>query len=101
MEKLYIQLLDADAKIPTYPTLESAGLDCFAYKDHCVKSRSWLLIPLGFAVRLPDYSYGRLAARSGFALKNGMEVGAGVIDRDYTGEVGVLLHNHSGIDFHV
>ena len=44
---------------------------------------------------VPPGIYGRLASRSGLAVKNDIEVGAGVIDRDYQGEVKVLLRNHS------
>jgi len=46
-------------------------------------------------VELPEGVYGRIAPRSGLALKFGMDVGAGVIDRDYRGEIGVILFNHS------
>lgn len=32
-------------------------------------------------------------------MKNGIQTGAGVVDRDYTGEVKVILFNHSQKDF--
>lgn len=34
-------------------------------------------------VQLPPGTYGRIAPRSGLALKNFIDVGAGVIDADY------------------
>lgn len=39
------------------------------------------------------------APRSGLALKHSIDVGAGVIDADYRGPVGVVLFNHSEVDF--
>ena len=41
------------------------------------------------------------APRSGLALKHFIDVGAGVIDSDYRGEVKVLLFNHGPTDFEV
>lgn len=35
------------------------------------------------------------------AWKNFIDVGAGVIDQDYRGNVGVILFNHSDVDFDV
>lgn len=35
------------------------------------------------------------------ALKHAIDVGAGVIDADYRGPVGVILFNHSDVDFEV
>lgn len=40
-------------------------------------------------------SDGRIAPRSGLAVKNFIDTGAGVIDADYRGEVKVLLFNHA------
>ena len=44
---------------------------------------------------------GRIAPRSGLAVKHSIDTGAGVIDSDYRGEVKVLLFNHSEVDFEV
>jgi dUTP pyrophosphatase len=44
-------------------------------------------------VALPDGCYGRIAPRSGLAYKKGIDVGAGVVDQDYRGNVGVILFN--------
>lgn len=42
-----------------------------------------------------------IAPRSGLAHKHFIDVGAGVIDYDYRGNVGVILFNHSDADFNV
>ncbi len=39
------------------------------------------------------------APRSGLALKNSIDVGAGVVDYDYRGNIGVVLFNHSDLEF--
>ena len=46
-------------------------------------------------------NYGRIAPRSGLAVRNAIHVGAGVVDADYRGEVKVLLFNHSDEAFEV
>lgn len=45
------------------------------------------------------FSIASAAPRSGLAWKNSIDVGAGVIDADYRGPVGVILFNHSDSDF--
>ena len=51
------------------------------------------VIPTGLCVEIPDGFYGRIAPRSGLAVKSGIDVMAGVIDSGYRGEVGVVLIN--------
>ena len=59
------------------------------------------LVTTGLIVAVPPGTYGRVAPRSGLALHRGIDVGAGVIDADYRGQLGVLLFNHSDADFFV
>ena len=59
------------------------------------------LIHTEIAIAVPEGYYGRIAPRSGLALQCGIDVGGGVIDADYRGEVGVILFNHSDEDYHV
>ena len=50
---------------------------------------------------IPSEYYGRIAPRSSLAWKNHIDVGAGVIDEDYRGPVGVVLFNHSDEEFRI
>ena len=50
------------------------------------------------AMKIPSTCYGRIAPRSGLAWKKHIDVGAGVIDADYRGNVGVVLFNHGKDD---
>ena len=61
--------------------------------------RGKALIATGLSFAIPEGSYGRIAPRSGLALKHSIDTGAGVIDSDYRGEVHVLLFNHSDQEF--
>jgi deoxyuridine 5'-triphosphate nucleotidohydrolase len=60
-----------------------------------------LVIYLFKALKVPSGNYGRVAPRSGLAHKNFIDVGAGVIDEDYRGELGVILFNFSDTNFNV
>ena len=55
----------------------------------------------GLAISFPAGLYARIAPRSGLALKKFIDVGAGVVDADYRGDVGVVLFNHGDQDFEV
>jgi dUTP pyrophosphatase len=53
----------------------------------------------GIGISLPIHTYGCIAPPSGLATKHGIDMGAGVINWDYTGEIKVLLVNHSSKPF--
>ena len=57
------------------------------------------MIKTDLAIKVPSGTYGRIAPRSGLALKHGIDVGAGVIDQDYRGNVKIILFNHGDSDY--
>ena len=92
---LYIKKLDANATLPTRGSSEAAGYDIYSIDNVNIPPFGRKLISTGIAMTVPEGTYGQLAPRSGLAVKKGIHVGAGIIDRDYTGEVKVLLMNLS------
>ena len=66
-----------------------------------VEARGKAIIPTDLKVAVPHGTYGRVAPRSGLAAKNFIDVGAGVVDEDYRGPLGVVLFNHADVAFQV
>ena len=87
--------LHASASTPRCGSLDAAGLDLAAGHDTYVFSHGKALVSTGLAFAIPVGHYGRIAPRSGFSYRNHADIGAGVIDQDYRGEVKVLIFNHS------
>ena len=79
----------------------AAGLDLSSVEEVVVPSGERRMIDTGIKVALPHGTYGRVAPRSGLALKHGVDVLAGVIDRSYRGVVKVILQNHGDKDLEV
>ena len=93
------QRLSHFAKIPTRATPCSAGLDLYAAHDCVLPAQDKGLILTDLKVCLPLGCYGRIAPRSGLAVNHYIDVGAGVIDPDFCGNVGVLLFNHGKSEY--
>ena len=96
---LHIKLVGPDAKLPTRGSDLAAGYDMYAAEDTFISVGGWKAVSTGVHMALPDGVYGRVAPRSGLAVKNGIMVGAGVVDPDYRGEIKVVLHNHGDSKF--
>ena len=90
---LIVSKLSNIAIIPKRGSLYAAGLDLYAPTGGIVEPGQRLLVKLDIAIELPSGTFGHILPRSGLALKNGIHIGAGVIDEDYRGNVGVLLFN--------
>lgn len=109
-----IKRLSETAKIPTYATDGAAGCDLYSNEDVLISPHCTIMVHTGIAVEMPNIGimpvYGlkkdiigfvnmghemQIRPRSGLAAKNGITVlnSPGTIDRDYRGEVCVLLHN--------
>ncbi|MEW5319806.1 MAG: hypothetical protein WDW38_010933 [Sanguina aurantia] len=100
-EPLRIKKLNEHAVLPKRGSAGAAGYDLASCEDSVVPARGKCIVKTGLAIKTPSGTYGRVAPRSGLAAKHGIDTGAGVIDEDYRGEVGVILFNHSDADFPV
>ena len=87
--------------LPKRGSALSAGLDICAIEDVEIQPKQRALARTGFAVAIPPGFYGRVAPRSGLAVKQGLDVLAGVIDSDYRGEVGCVLYNTGDETIHL
>jgi len=85
--------LHDSATVPSKGSAQSAGFDLSSAQKLVIEPRCRMLVKTGLAIAIPSGCYGRIAPRSGLALKSGIDVLAGVIDTDYRGDVGVILVN--------
>eukprot|EP00913_Durusdinium_trenchii_P023845 g22394.t1 len=99
-EEIRVKLLSPEARLPTRGSDQAAGLDLYSTIETLVPPGESVLIKTGIAMELPAGTYGRIAPRSSLAIR-GIETGAGVVDRDFRGEVKVLLRNWSDEDLRV
>ena len=99
LQTILYEKISENGLCPTKGTLGAAGYDLYAAYDSVVPSRCNGLIKTDIRVAIPSGCYGRIAPRSGLALKHSIDVGGGVIDGDYRGNVGIILFNHSDQDF--
>jgi len=80
--------------LPTRGSREAAGLDLYSIEDVTFAAGARTAVRTGLSVAIPRGFYGRVAPRSGLAVKHGLDVLAGVVDSDYRGEIVCALINH-------
>lgn len=90
-----IKRLTKTAKIPTRGSTQAAGWDIYADEDVTIQPGKSNVVNTGISIASPSGTYVRLAPRSGLALRNGIDTGAGICDSDYRGEIKVVLFNHT------
>ena len=101
-------LLSRGMTMPAYATDGAAAVDMRAAIDEgttvVIEPGQRAMIPTGMAISLENANVvAILAARSGLAVKSGINLanGIGVIDSDYRGEICVGLYNSSDVPFTV
>lgn len=127
VEALLVKKLSEDATLPTRGSSGAAGYDLSRQVTLLHPRRSWLprsgakladmhmsdcsahdtvipakgrgLVKTDLSIAIPTGTYARVAPRSGLAVKHGIDVGAGVVDEDYRGPLGVVLFNFGDSDF--
>uniref|UniRef100_A0A3B5MXE3 Deoxyuridine 5'-triphosphate nucleotidohydrolase n=1 Tax=Xiphophorus couchianus TaxID=32473 RepID=A0A3B5MXE3_9TELE len=81
------------ATTPTRGSAKAAGYDLYSAYDYSIGPLDKAIVKTDIQIAVPHGCYGRVAPRSGLAAKHFIDVGAGVVDEDYRGNVGVVLFN--------
>ena len=97
-----VQKVHAAAKLPIRAHSTDAGMDLFFcpppkpeldVQIETVLPFGSSVIPTGLKIEVPEGYMLEIKNKSGIASKRGLLVGACVVDRGYTGEIFVNLHN--------
>ena len=78
---------------PTRGSALSAGFDLHTPMRITLAPFERFTVNIGIEVEMPENCYGRIASRSGLASLKGIITLAGVIDRDYHGQIEIILYN--------
>lgn len=84
-------------KLPVYKTKGASCCDCYARIEkgfEVIFPNERAMIPLGFALELPEGYEAVIRPRSGM-MRNGIDEGIGTIDSDYRGEVNACIINNT------
>ena len=85
----------ADVKMPQFSSTEAAGIDFYVPNDYncVVQPNQSVNIPSGIKANIPK-GWALIAFnKSGVAVKQHFQVGACVVDSDYTGEIHLHVFN--------
>ncbi|KAM7405873.1 hypothetical protein PAMP_000291 [Pampus punctatissimus] len=93
--------LSENATTPSRGSAKAAGYDLYSAYDYSIGPMDKAIVKTDIQIAVPHGCYGRVAPRSGLAAKHFIDVGAGVVDEDYRGNVGVVLFNFSKDTFEV
>jgi len=95
-------ILLTGGKMPIKGSQYSAGYDLFSNEIAVIPPRARKCIGTGVKLRHLDSGfYIRIAPRSGLSVKKSIDIGAGVVDSDYRGEIKVVLINNSDSEYYV
>jgi dUTP pyrophosphatase len=101
MMDILMQRLHPRAVLPTSMHVGDAGCDLVAVAPTTLTANGGrALIPLGFAIAIPEGYAGLVLPRSGLAFKHGVTCinAPGLIDAGFRGELQVALVNHDPLN---
>ena len=91
--EIYFRKVNANAITPSRAHDWDAGYDLYSCENVSISPMERKSIPIGIEIQIPTGCYGRIAPRSGLAVRSGIDVLAGVIDCGYRDEIKVVLIN--------
>jgi deoxyuridine 5'-triphosphate nucleotidohydrolase len=92
-QTISVMRIHPEAALPEKQKQGDAGWDLRAIEDSEIFPGGRKVVKTGIQMAIPEGYYGRVAPRSGLAVKKGVDVLAGVVDSNFRGEVGVVLIN--------
>ena len=81
--------------LPLRATTGSAAYDLFPLETVSIPPHTRQVVSTGLSCEMPSTHYGQIMPRSGISSKLMVDVIPGVLDSDYRGIIGVILHNNS------
>ena len=97
IQYIKVKKLSDKARLPTKANSSDAGFDLYSSEDIEIPSGERAIVSTNISLAIHDGWVGLIWPRSGMAVKQGVDVFAGVIDAGYRGEIMVCLYN-SGED---
>jgi dUTP pyrophosphatase len=88
-------------RVPEYASVGAAGADLRAAESVALAPGERAAVATGLRLEIPPGHVGLVWARSGLAVRHGIDTLAGVVDSDYRGEVRVVLVNHGRETFRI
>ena len=102
MPEILFEKVHEAAQLPKKNHDTDTGWDLFAVEDKTIPAKGRDVVDVGIKVAKIEPGYWiRVSSRSGLSFKHGILAHPGVIDQDYRGSMGVMLYNHSDIDYEV
>lgn len=92
-----IKLVHPMAQVPSFQTPGSAGMDLCSVQNIIIHPGNRVMVDTGIKIQLPIGYEAQIRPRSGLAIKHGITCinSPGTVDSDFTGNLMVLLINHS------
>lgn len=85
--------LEGDAKRPFKKYAGDAGWDLFTSEECTIQPGETKDVHTGVRIQMPPYLFARITGRSSSLRKHKLLINEGIIDRGYTGELFVCVHN--------
>lgn len=103
MKTIQFKKLVPGAKIPAFASSGSSGADVCSVEELTILPGDRAAVPTGLQVDIPEDMEIQVRPRSGLALKQGVTVlnAPGTIDRDFLGEVKIILINLGKVPFNI
>jgi deoxyuridine 5'-triphosphate nucleotidohydrolase len=102
LPEILFEKVHDDARLPQKNHETDTGWDLYAVEDKVIPAKGRDVVDVGLKVSYIEPGYWvRVSSRSGLSFKHGILAHPGVIDQDYRGSMGVMLYNHSDVDYEV